>query len=580
MCRARVEPARRSAWAVLGLAALCTIVTIADPAAARHRRHHRTHALHSEGYRPPYAAFVVDANSGQVLHADNADSLRHPASLTKIMTLYLLFEQLEAGRLKLNTSMEVSAHAASQAPTKLGLRPGQSLAVEDAIKGLVTKSANDAAVVIAEKIAGDENEFAKLMTRKAHALGMTRTVYANASGLPDSDQLTTARDQAILGRAIQDRFPRYYHYFGTPSFRFHGVSMRNHNHLLGNVPGVDGIKTGYTRDSGFNLVTSVRRGNRHLVAVVLGGSSGAARDARMRALIEEHVGEASVRRTAPMIAEAAETDVIRAKPRGGASEPSARSHVSEARVPESPSRTPMLEAPSAARSDATRPVGPAHTRGMPRSAEPIQPIVVKTIAVKASGMKVADLAPLVVPAPQSTVPPAQWSAFAATRAADAAIERHPTPARDQLGGPAHGQPESPIKGARPGILGVSPAPAAAVHEPDAAPVPTAAVRAEPARLASAAPIHVPTTPASRVHAGGWVIQVGAFPDEGQAKERLRIAQSMAQSRLEKADPFTEHVTKGEKEYYRARFAGFDRDGAEALCRYFKRNDIACMVLKN
>jgi D-alanyl-D-alanine carboxypeptidase len=580
MCRARVEPARRSAWAVLGLAALCTIVMIADPAAARHRRHHRTHALHSQGYRPPYAAFVVDANSGQILHADNADSLRHPASLTKIMTLYLLFEQLEAGRLKLDTSMEVSTHAASQAPTKLGLRPGQSLAVEDAIKGLVTKSANDAAVVIAEKIAGDENEFAKLMTRKARALGMTRTVYANASGLPDSDQLTTARDQAILGRAIQDRFPRYYHYFGTPSFRYHGVSMRNHNHLLGNVAGVDGIKTGYTRDSGFNLVTSVRRGNRHLVAVVLGGSSGAARDERMRALIEEHIGEASVRRTAPMIAEAATTDVIRAKPR--ASEPSARSLVSEARAsaPESQSRT--LEAPSATRADATRPVGSARVRAMAGSADPIQPIVVKTVAVKASGLKVAELAPLVAPAPQSTVPPTQWSAFAATRGADAAhaFERHATPARDQLGGPAHSQAESPRGEARSGILGVSPAAAAAAHEPDAAPATTAAVRAEPARLASVAPIHVPPTPASRVHAGGWVIQVGAFPDEGQAKERLRIAQSMAQNRLEKADPFTERVTKGEKEYYRARFAGLDRDGAEALCRYFKRNDIACMVLKN
>jgi D-alanyl-D-alanine carboxypeptidase len=580
MCRARVEPARRSAWAVLGLAALCTIVMIADPAAARHRRHHRTHALHSQGYRPPYAAFVVDANSGQILHADNADSLRHPASLTKIMTLYLLFEQLEAGRLKLDTSMEVSTHAASQAPTKLGLRPGQSLAVEDAIKGLVTKSANDAAVVIAEKIAGDENEFAKLMTRKARALGMTRTVYANASGLPDSDQLTTARDQAILGRAIQDRFPRYYHYFGTPSFRYHGVSMRNHNHLLGNVAGVDGIKTGYTRDSGFNLVTSVRRGNRHLVAVVLGGSSGAARDERMRALIEEHIGEASVRRTAPMIAEAATTDVIRAKPR--ASEPSARSLVSEARAsaPESQSRT--LEAPSATRADATRPVGSARVRAMAGSADPIQPIVVKTVAVKASGLKVAELAPLVAPAPQSTVPPTQWSAFAATRGADAAhaFERHATPARDQLGGPAHTQAESPRGEARSGILGVSPAAAAAAHEPDAAPATTAAVRAEPARLASVAPIHVPPTPASRVHAGGWVIQVGAFPDEGQAKERLRIAQSMAQNRLEKADPFTERVTKGEKEYYRARFAGLDRDGAEALCRYFKRNDIACMVLKN
>src|SRR5205807_2489769 len=183
-------------------------------ARSRHRRSHGTHSSH-RGYSPPYADIVVDANSGQVLHAANADSLRHPASLTKIMTLYLLFEQLEAGRLKLDSRLPVSAHAASQAPTKLELKPGQTIAVEDAIRGIVTKSANDAAVVVAEAIGGSENDFALLMTRKARALGMTRTVYANASGLPDSEQLTTARDQVVLGRAIQDRFPRYYSYFAA-----------------------------------------------------------------------------------------------------------------------------------------------------------------------------------------------------------------------------------------------------------------------------------------------------------------------------------------------------------------------------
>src|SRR3954454_10153091 len=177
--------------------------------------------------------------------------------------------------------MPVSQHASEQSPTKLGLRPGQSIRVEDAIKGLVTRSANDAAVVIAEAIGGDEDDFAKLMTRKAHALGMSRTTYVNASGLPADEQITTARDQAILGRAIQDRFPRYYHYFSTVVFNYRGQSIRNHNHLLGSVEGIDGIKTGYTRASGFNIVTSLRRGNRHLVGVVLGGRSGGSRDAIM-----------------------------------------------------------------------------------------------------------------------------------------------------------------------------------------------------------------------------------------------------------------------------------------------------------
>src|SRR6516164_6435882 len=212
----------------------------------------------------PYADIVVDGNSGNALHETNADALRHPASLTKIMTLYLLFEQLEAGKLKLDSQMKVSAEAAGQDPTKLGLKVGGTLQVEDAIKGIITRSANDAAVVVAEAIAGDEDEFAKLMTRKALALGMTHTVYRNASGLPDDAQVTTARDQAVLGRAIQERFPRYYKYFATRSFTFHGQSIGNHNNLLGRVEGVDGIKTGYISASGFNLVTSVHRGNRYL----------------------------------------------------------------------------------------------------------------------------------------------------------------------------------------------------------------------------------------------------------------------------------------------------------------------------
>jgi D-alanyl-D-alanine carboxypeptidase len=272
----------------------------------RHRAPAQHRAIHGADYKPPYAAIVVDDNSGQVLHELNADEPRHPASLTKIMTLYLLFEQLEAGKLKLDTLLPISAQAAIQHPTKLGLKANQSIKVEDAIMGLVTKSANDAAVVVAETIAASEAEFAVLMTRKAKALGMASTVYVNASGLPADDQITTARDQSILGRAIQTRFPAYYRYFATPSFRYHGAEMRNHNQLLGQVKGVDGIKTGYTEASGYNLVSSVRRSERHIVAVILGGTSNAARDARMRQLIEEFISQASTQRTAPVIMESAD----------------------------------------------------------------------------------------------------------------------------------------------------------------------------------------------------------------------------------------------------------------------------------
>jgi D-alanyl-D-alanine carboxypeptidase len=252
------------------------------------------------GYEPPYAAIVVDTNSGQVLEAANPDSPRHPASLTKIMTLYVLFEQLNAGKLKLDSRLTVSVHAAAQEPSKLGLKPGQTIEVEDAIKAVVTKSANDIAVAVAEAIGGSEEEFARIMTRRAHALGMTHTTYVNASGLPNDAQITTARDLALLARAIQDDFPKHYRYFSTLTFQYHGICIRNHNHLLGRVEGVDGIKTGYTRASGFNLVSSVHRGDRRIIAVVLGGTSSTSRDARMRSLIEEHMAETSSHRASPI----------------------------------------------------------------------------------------------------------------------------------------------------------------------------------------------------------------------------------------------------------------------------------------
>ena len=296
----------RSHWVrVFGLLAALTIVGGSwDQSEAKSSRSQaKPRVIHGPNYRPPYADIVIDDKTGEVLHAVDADAPRRPASLTKIMTLYLIFEQLEEGKLKLDTPLPVSAWAAMQNPTKLGLRANQTLKVEDAIKGLVTKSANDAAVVVAEAIGGSEREFAQLMTLKARMLGMTNTTYINASGLPAEEQLTTARDQALLGRAIQHRFPLYYSYFATPSFNYRGTEMRNHNNLLGNVRGVDGIKTGYTELSGYNLVSSVRRDDKHIVAVVLGGTSNAARDTRMRQLIEEYIVGASSQRTVSFVVE-------------------------------------------------------------------------------------------------------------------------------------------------------------------------------------------------------------------------------------------------------------------------------------
>lgn len=250
-----------------------------------------------------YAGIVVDVKSGKTLYADNADNLRYPASLTKIMTLYMLFGELDAGRVSLNTRMKVSKRAAGQAPSKLALKVGSTIRVKDAISALVTKSANDVAVVIAEHIGKTESKFAIKMTKTARRLGMKKTTFKNASGLPNSGQRTTARDMARLGMAIQDRYPKYYKYFSTRSFSYKGKKYRNHNRLLGTVKGVDGIKTGYIRASGFNLVTSVKRDGRHIVAVVMGGRTGKSRDAHMKKLIGRFLKSATTgRRVTPLVA--------------------------------------------------------------------------------------------------------------------------------------------------------------------------------------------------------------------------------------------------------------------------------------
>jgi len=244
-------------------------------------------------YAPPYSELVVDASTGKTLYAVSPDAQRHPASITKVMTLYLLFEELDAGRLSLGSQIKISSWAQKQAPSKLGLNAGDTISVEDAIKAVVTKSANDIAVAIAENIGGSETNFAELMTKKAKSLGMLRTVYANASGLPNSRQLTTARDLVTLGKAMQQRFPKYYAYFSIRSFEYDGDTIGNHNKLLGRIDGVDGIKTGYTQASGFNLLTSVHQDNRALLAVILGGRSGPSRDRRMAELIDTYLDKAS-----------------------------------------------------------------------------------------------------------------------------------------------------------------------------------------------------------------------------------------------------------------------------------------------
>jgi D-alanyl-D-alanine carboxypeptidase len=529
---------------VLVLAAIIAALTLTTSAADARHRHGHAHADreqraqssgHTGGYSPPTASIVVDGNTGAVLEESNSDAPRHPASLTKVMTLYLLFERLDAGKIKLDTPLMVSAHAAAQAPTKLGLKPGQTISVEDAIKGIVTRSANDAAVVIAENLAGSEQAFAALMTQKAHALGMSHTTYVDASGLPNDEQITTARDLALLARAIQDRFPHYYKFFSTTSFVFRGQIIRGHDHLLGEVAGVDGIKTGFTDASGFNLMTSVHRDGRYLVGVVLGGRTAGERDAHMRALIASNIQLASTHRSAPLVAERM---LPKSEARQGFGKVLANEFAAEAPPPAPP------DPPSATSANAPT-VG---------SNDPIHPVVVKTVTYRAVTVRSPSMKPMPVLVP--IMPPAQAPAVQPEAQAPApppAVETPPTIV-------ALARPEPKV---------------------DAAPVqaqndPTASAKSETYTLASAS--SVPQEPPQAHH--GWIIQIGAYGGEDEARQHLNEAQQKLRAMLAKADPFTERVQKGDTTFYRARFAGFDKSTAEAACRQLKRSDFACMALKD
>lgn len=257
---------------------------------------------HSAMANSKYAGLVIDAKTGKTLYARNADSLRYPASLTKMMTMYMMFEALESGRLSKKTRIRFSKYAASRPPSKLGIRAGRSISAENAIFALATKSANDVATAVAEHLGKSESNFGRMMTRKARQLGMSRTTFKNASGLTAKGQLTTARDMARLGIALREHYPQYYKYFSTTSFKYGKSNYRNHNRLLGRVKGVDGIKTGYTRASGFNLVTSLKHNRRSIVAVVMGGKSGKSRNAQMQRLISKYLKKATRRKQRKQLA--------------------------------------------------------------------------------------------------------------------------------------------------------------------------------------------------------------------------------------------------------------------------------------
>jgi D-alanyl-D-alanine carboxypeptidase len=500
---------RRTAWTFIGIVT-SAVIALSSPAEAARRK-----ASSGGGYSPPAASIVVDAKTGKVLQGENIDAPRIPASITKVMSLYLLFEQLERGRISLSTPLTVSEYAASQPPTKLGLRPGSTIEVDDAIKAMVTLSANDVSVVVAENIAGSEDAFARMMTRKAKELGMNSTAFYNPHGLPNSPpNITTARDLSILGRAIQDRFPKYFAYFETRSFQYGKRTIRGHNRLLGKVHGVDGIKTGYTRLSGFNLLTSVNTETRSIVAVVLGGRSGASRDQKMASLIDSHLPRAYAgARIAPPVVErgAQTTQVAEAAPDAPVQVASATSEVPVAQA--APPSVPVPER------------------------KPLDLNTLRPVVASATG------------ASSTTTPSSiRWQKG-----------REPLPLNAQ----AYAALPPPLSETQKAAL------QAKIEAKTSAPA-----QAEPTKVASLNN----DVPEVKKTVSGWVIQLGATEDEDKAKAILDSARGRFGKVLGKASPFTEKVSANGGTLYRARFSGFKESGdAEKACKQLKKGGLNCFA---
>ncbi len=548
---------RRGRWlAVVGVVSAAAVVLAATVSPAEAARKKRRHV--SGGYAPPYAAMVVDAKSGRTLHAVNEDASRIPASLTKVMTLYMLFEQMERGRFTMNSELKVSSYAASQPPTKLGLRAGSTIEVEDAIKSMITLSANDSSVVVAEAIAGSEDAFAEQMTRKARALGMESTRFYNPHGLPHSPpNITTARDLTILARAIQERFPRYFPLFQMRSFQYGSRTIRGHNRLLGRIEGVDGIKTGYTRASGFNLMTSAKADGRQIVSIVLGGRSGAARDKIMADLVLASLPRASAGgRSAPMIAEAAEPQQERVRA------------PAPAVIPEPPARPALVaQAPEPAPAAAPMPVPrPRAEPDVPAAARAYAATTTTTPPRALSGSAQALALSNMRPVAATTTPSAmRWSIGAAP--AEGKVLRPPanvdvTSSIAKLAEPAARDEVQPMPKKIEARL------------PEPAPLPV-----KVAQVATKAPEAKPAE--KTAIASKWVIQLGATDDEAKAKDILARARAKASGSLADASPFTEKVEKGGATLFRARFAGFEESkDAEKACAQLKRGGFSCFATRS
>jgi D-alanyl-D-alanine carboxypeptidase len=509
-----------------------------------------------------HASMVIDANSGNVLYARDADSPRHPASLTKMMTLYIVFDLIEQGRLDLQARIEISATAAGVAPSRLGLEIGSDIAVIDAIKALITKSANDIAVALAEHVAGSEQKFANMMTQQAHQLGMSATKFKNASGLPNDEQVTTARDMLTLALHLQDDFPRLYPLFATREFHYNGETHRNHNTLLSQYEGTDGIKTGYTRASGFNVVASVRRGSKHLVGVVFGGTSASSRNAEMQTLLNMALVKASsikTRRPSP---------VARGRP------------APERRIAGASAKPEIRPEPRLR----SQPTSPISGEGASRDNEPT--ITATPGSAISSNIEIVRVRPVTLGAPppkdethrgaRDTATPEQTTMATKLRPSLARFEPAPVlfdmpalaePARVAAGqtrGVAPSTLQQQAENLSRGETLLVPAQSVPAQReiPQSAPQPTY-------RLAGPAPA-VPS---------GYHIQIGAFSSAEDAERQLAAVKLRMGALLNGTAPITQLVQVDGKIFFRARYSGFDAVRAKTVCTELRRLQFDCLVAK-
>lgn len=562
--------------------------------------------FNADAYSPKTAQLVIDANTGAVLYERSADEHRYPASLTKMMTLYLVFETLETGRISMNSRITMSRHADAAPPSKLPIRVGGKIKVSDAIRALITKSANNVARAVAEFVGGSEANFVRLMNQRARQMGMKKTVFRNPSGLPDRRQVTTARDMITLAMRLQDDYPEYYKLFRTRYFSYRGRNYRNHNRLLSTFQGVDGIKTGYTRASGFNLVSSVRRSRRHVVAAVFGGKSGARRNALMRNLLARALPRASTRKTrrpSPLVAKlkrapkriasarlAADTKPMtlpRRKPEKAA--PVARQAFARPRLATT-TQAAKRPAKAAVRTSAPNTSAPDQRHaGTP----PIHLYKVKRVAIKKNrpaapafsiqqAAKSVQTASLVTPEIANSVDPIaalavahereserdtpNFAKAAAFNSARTSTGRGETvvpkrPRRPSAASPSRQRPGYPAAGS----LGTAPS----TFQAQARALQTTSVR-EPAK-------YTPNQTPSYKENGGYLIQIGAFGSAAEASRALQAIKTRVVPLLKEASPVTEPISKNGRTLYRARFAGFDSRRASSTCNQLRRQSVDCFV---